>query len=112
MATALTVTTLGGPYATALTALTMGAADPTGNYVVSLNRGDILIFHNSGASERTITISSVALNGRTGDITAATIAAGIYKVFGPFELEGWAQTTGRLNITVNNAEVLVGVLRR
>ena len=91
--------------------LTMTAADTSNNEQVT-HTGKILLFaHNTGASARTITISSLAdERGRTGNITTYASAAGEYHVFGPFDLEGWEQTDGKLYFQGSHAEVKFGVV--
>lgn len=94
--------------------LTMVAADAVnGNSFVCTGR-EILIAHNTGASARTLTISSVAGDdGRTGDINAYSIGAGEYAYFpqGLTQKRGWIQTSGVINVLANNAEVKLGILR-
>lgn len=89
---------------------TVTAADITDKNQFRLTGKEILIARNSGASARTVTITSVAVNGRTGDITADSIAPGATHVYGPFDLNGWQQTDGYLYFEANNAEVLFTVI--
>ena len=108
-------TTLLGAYGT----YTAGAADvvlagadlANKNYVV-LEEGDIVIAYNTNVGAQTVTIDSVANEqGRTGDITAYSLAAGDIAVFGPFRFEGWRNaTTGFLDLEASHAEVLLGVI--
>jgi hypothetical protein len=100
-----------GPNPTAGVAVTMTAADTVNKEQFALTGREILIIHNTGASSRTYTITSVADPfGRLGDITAQTIAAGAIHTVGPFGLAGWQQTGGYLYIEANNAEVKFGVI--
>jgi hypothetical protein len=71
---------------------------------------EVIYARNSGAGARTVTITSVSYLGRTGHITAESIAAGATKVFGPFSIEGWKQTDGYLYFQAEHAEVLFTVL--
>lgn len=92
--------------------LTMTAATPADDEQAAHNGKMLLIAHNTGGSPYTITVSSVVdALGRTGDISAYSLGAGEYAVFGPFELEGWLQTTGYLNFEAENAAVKFGVVR-
>jgi hypothetical protein len=92
--------------------LTMTAADAANYEEVSFTGNEIIIAHNTGASERNVTISSVAdSQGRDGDISSYALAAGDYAVFGPFELEGWRQSGGKLYFQADNAEVKFGVVK-
>ena len=100
-----------GPNPTAGVAVTMTAADTVNKEQFALTGREVLIIHNTGASSRTYTITSVADPfGRLGDITAQTIAAGAIHTVGPFGLAGWQQTGGFLYIEANNAEVKFGVI--
>lgn len=91
--------------------VTMTAAN-TSDKQQTAHTGKVLILaHNSGASPHTVTITSTPDHlGRTGDLTAYSIGAGEYAVFGPFKLEGWVQTDGKLYFEANHAEVLFGVI--
>ena len=89
---------------------TFTAADVANKEQFALTGKEIVVARNSGASARTVTINSVAINGRTGDITADSIAAGATHVYGPFNPDGgWAQTDGTLHLEADNAEVLFAV---
>lgn len=92
--------------------LTMTAADAVNYEMVALTGNELVIAHNTGAGARTVTISSVVDDlGRTGDITAYSLGAGEYAVFGPFGLEGWKQTDGKLYFAAEHAEVKLGVVK-
>lgn len=100
-----------GPNPTAGVAVTMTAADTVNKEQFALTGREIVIIHNTGASSRTYTITSVAdPYGRLGDITAQTIAAGAIHTVGPFGLLGWQQTGGFLYLEASNAEVKFGVI--
>jgi hypothetical protein len=87
------------------------AADATNKEEVVITGREILIAQNTGAGARTVTITSVAINGRTGDITSYSLGAGEFGVFGPFRREGWAQGTGKLYFEAEHAEVKWAVIR-
>lgn len=110
--TTLTTSAALGSYNHAGVALTMTAADvANGNQFVASGK-DLLVIHNSGASSRTFTVTSVAdAYGRTKDITTEAILAGVYKIVGPLELMGWQQTDGKIYLTADNAEVKFGIVR-
>lgn len=110
--TALTKTTVPSPYAGASTAVTMTAADTTNQNSFPLTGREIVIAHNTGASSRTVTITSVDDRyGRQENIAAESIAAGAIRVYGPgLALEGWQQTDGSLYLEANHAEVKFGIL--
>ena len=109
--TALTVTTAPGSYATALTAVTMTAADTgNGNSFVATNN-DLIIVWNDGAVERTVTVTSQASEkNRLGTITAQAIAADVILILGPMKGPGWADGGGLINITCNHAECKIGII--
>jgi len=73
---------------------------------------DLVFAHNTGAGAGTVTINSVAdpKNNRTGDITAYSIGAGEYAVFGPFSREGWVQTDGNVYLEASTTDVKFGVV--
>lgn len=107
----LTVTTAPGKYPTDGVVVTETAADATNKEQVKLTGRELLLARNTGAGARTVTITSVAKDGRTGHITADSIAAGAIHVFGPFALLGWAQTDGYLYFEAEHAEVKWSVIR-
>jgi len=72
---------------------------------------EILVVWNSGASPYTFTVSSVAYLGRTGDITAYSLAAGEYAVVGPFDPKGWNQTDGQVYVAGSNVAVKFAVVQ-
>lgn len=108
--TALTKTAGVGPNPTAAVTLTMEAGDVSNGNKFALTGREVIVLHNTGASTRTYTITSVAdPYGRTGHITTQNILAGAYMALGPIGLEGWKQTDGQLYLAVSHAEVKIGV---
>lgn len=106
--TKTTATTTGWP--TDGVTATVTAADATNKEQFALTGKEIIIARNSGAGARTVTITSVAVNGRTGHITADSIAAGATHVYGPFNPNGWKQTDGMIYFEAEHAEVLYTVI--
>lgn len=113
----ITVQEINGPYepssdTTPLSTLTWTAASTAADTVTIPNRRVLLLFRNSGASTRTIAISSsFDAYGRKADIAATNIGAGA--IYGRFlEPHGWEQTLGgrNLSITCNHAEVLIAAI--
>jgi len=92
--------------------MSMTAADATNKEQILATQKQIVIAHNTGASTRTVTITSVAdsRTNRTGDISAYSLGAGEYAAFGPFEREGWMQSDGYIYLEASHAEVKFGVL--
>lgn len=78
-------------------ALPFQAADTVNlNNCVSTGR-ELLIVQSTDAGAQTVTINSAPdERGRTGDITAYSIPAGAFAVFGPFPTPGWKQSDGTL----------------
>lgn len=108
---AITATTPGGNWDINGAVVTETAADATNKNEWSLEHGDLLLARNSGASGRVVTVTSMAVNGRTADMTV-TVAAGALHVFGPFKAEGWLQTGGKVFVEGAHAEVMFSLLRR
>lgn len=87
--------------------ITMTAADATNKEQV-LHAANVMIFaRNSGATPRTVTITSVAYLGRSGDVGPYTIGVGLFSIFGPFPAAGFRQSAGGwLFFEASHAEVL------
>lgn len=103
---------LHGSYTANAADLTMTAADAVNYNEVVASGNDLVIAHNTGGSAYTVTITSAAdPYGRTGDISAYSLGAGEYAVFGPFRNLGWMQTDGKLYFQASNAAVKFGVVR-
>jgi hypothetical protein len=102
---------LGSLYTANAADLTMTAADATSKELTAHTGKVLVVAQNTGAGARTVTITStVDGGGRTGDIAAYSIGAGEYAVFGPFDLDGWVQTDGKLYLEAEHAEVKFGVV--
>jgi hypothetical protein len=92
--------------------VTWTAADATNLNQFLLTGREILLARNTGAGARTVTVTSApdAL-GRTGHITADSIAAGATHVYGPWpNLTGWIQSDGMLYFEGSHAEIEFAVL--
>lgn len=109
--TTLTKTTSPGPYPTTVQTVTMTAADTTNKNQFALTGREIVIIQNTDTVARTVTITSTTdPQGRTGDISAVSLAAGAIAVVGPFGLPGWIQTDGMLYLEASAATVKFGVV--
>jgi hypothetical protein len=89
-----------GSYPTAGVSITWTDADATNKNQFTMGGNDLLLVRNGHASTaKTVTINSVPdAQGRSRDITAESLAAGVTRAFGPFkEIAGWAQSGGTLN---------------
>jgi len=116
--TAITVQDITGPFK----AVTAGSADFTfaagdsadGNYFTCTGRETVIVQNSDGANPYYVTITSVDdEKGRSEDITEYSLAAADFAVFGVglTNEKGWKQTSGQIYIDVENAAVLVAVLR-
>lgn len=86
--------------------ITFAASDATNKEQVVHTERIALIFRNTGAGARTVTITSVAYLGRTGDITGYSIGAGETAILGPFPAAGFRQSNSYLYWEAEHAEVL------
>ncbi|HLW51314.1 MAG TPA: hypothetical protein VKW06_00600 [Candidatus Angelobacter sp.] len=92
--------------------LLMTAADVTNGNSFQITGREILIVWNSDVSGHHFTLSSVAdKKGRSGDVSAYAIAAGVISAFNFNGTEGWSQGTGVCNISADNALVKFAILR-
>lgn len=93
------------PVGANLADLTFTAADATNKEQVNHAANLLIIAWNSGVSTRTVTITSKALRGRTGDHGPYSLEAGDHAVFGPYEASGWRQTDGKLYHEASHLDV-------
>lgn len=113
---ALTVQTIKGPFEAIIANgadFTLTAGD-TGTDTFQCTGREILIAFNSGAGARTLTITSQSdEKGRSLDITAYSLGAGEYAVFGVglTNSKGWKNTANLITVDVEHAEVKWAVLR-
>lgn len=113
--TAITVQTPKGPYPGTISAnlldITFTAADAVNfNEAVWAGNRMLLLWRNSGAGARTVTVTSIAdSHGRSGDVSAFSSAAGEYGAL-LVERDGWQQSDGKLYFAGEHAEVLFAVL--
>jgi len=91
--------------------LTLTAADATNKEEAVISDRIFLVAFNSGVSSRTVTVNSVAINNRTGDVTAHSIAAGGITLLGPFPTTGYAQTGGKLYFEASHADIKWAVVK-
>ena len=106
-----------GPYATSgveIQAAATAADVANGNTTPHGGRGLLLIaFNTDGANPHHVTVTSTPdERGRTGDVTADTVAASSAKVYGPFPTNGWKQATdGGLYFSADSATVHFAVIQ-
>lgn len=74
---------------------------------------EVLLVRNDNAGAQTVTINSVAdpKKNRTGDITAYSVGIGEYAVLGPFQADGWKQSTGLVHGAASATDVKLAVIR-
>lgn len=111
--TTLTPKVLPGPYpalqpsagSLAVTEAAPGTASD-GVQVNLVSGKTILMVRNTNAGAQTVTITSVVdAQGRSGDITTYSLAAGAIAFFGPFATEGWRQSDGNLYAVASHTDV-------
>lgn len=92
---------------------TYTAADVTNKEQTKITGQEILLARNvNGAAAHTITINSVNTPfGRKGDVTAYSLGANEFAMFGPFEITGWIQTDGNLYFEADNANIQFAVIK-
>lgn len=113
MATTVIVkTTLPGPYDTDGVTPTWQAGDNVnGNHFLSTGK-EILLVRNDDAGPQTVTVTSAPdPQGRTGDISADSVAAGAYAAYQKFPVSGWRNAAGEIVVTVSDAAVFLAVLQ-
>jgi hypothetical protein len=74
---------------------------------------EVLLVFNDGASTRTITFQTIAVNGRQDPLhnSAQNITAGQYLLYGPFTRGGFRQDDGLIYVSANHAEVKFCVIK-
>jgi hypothetical protein len=93
--------------------ISLTAADVSNKNSCTLTGREMLFaFNSDDDTAYTVTVSSVADQlGRTGDVESYSIGFGEYALIGPFPLEGWKQSTGKLHFEANNAAIKFAVIR-
>jgi hypothetical protein len=108
--TTVVKTAVPAPFATDGVAVTWADADTVNDNRVQMTGREIVLARNTGAGAATVTINSVALNGRVGDITADSIAAGAMHCYQLFPMDGWRQTDGYLYLEASSTDIEFAVL--
>lgn len=111
--TAINATAAPGAYFTAGVAFTFTASDTSNQNSTPFTGREFIVARNSGASPHNVTITSVSdSRKRTGTITSEAIAAGAFRMYGPFtNAEGWVQSDGSLYFEGDHAEVEFAVIK-
>jgi len=116
--TTFTATTMKGPFE-AITAgqatITLTAASAGADTFAATGRQLVICQNSHATNAYTVTITSTAdESGRTGDITAYSLAAGEVAIFGVdlTTRPGWRNTsTGAITITASNASVKISIVK-
>ena len=87
------------------------AADTVNQNDTLLTGKEMIVARNVDGSPHTVTINSVndPFN-RTKDITAYSLGAGEFAIFGPFDTVGW-RTGGKINFEGDNVNIEFAVVR-
>lgn len=111
--TTLTKTVAPGGYAASGVAMTMTAADVANKNQFVSTGNEMVIAHNTGASEHNVTITSADDEyGRKEDIANEAIAAGAIRIYGPFPVIGWRQPGSQyIYLEADNVEVRFGIIQ-
>jgi hypothetical protein len=73
---------------------------------------ELLLVHNVGIGAATITLNAAPDKfGRTGSITAYSLAADDFVILGPFPTEVYAQTDGKVNLEGSSVDIEFAVVR-
>jgi hypothetical protein len=118
-ATAITPQTILGPFASTngdagVHDFTWADSTAAATDTLLCNGNDVLMAYNSGSVAGTVTITSVAdEKNRLDTITAYSMAAGDYAVFGVglTNSKGWMDSAKKITVTTSAVEVKVAVLR-
>jgi hypothetical protein len=111
--TILTPTLVPKDYATDGVLITFTAWDSTNGNRFQCTGRELLIARNvSTDTARTVTITSQPDDqGRTGNITADSLAFGTMHVYPLFPLSGWADTSGYIAVDGSAVDIQFAVLR-
>ncbi len=104
--TVIAATSTPGQYSTTGQALTKTAADTTNNNHIVATSNVLLIAYNAGVGAATITITSEPdpTFGRSGDVSAQSLAADEIRVF-RLTTTGWADSSGNIVITCSSTDI-------
>lgn len=94
--------------------ITFEALDASsGGYFINTGKEMVLV-NNTDASPQTFTITSTPLAGtaREGSISAYSLAAGDFALFGPLPIDGWALSSDfKTYMSASDVAVEVAVIR-
>lgn len=88
------------------------AADVANGNSFSCTGHEVVLVQNTDSGSHTVTVVSAADPfGRSGDITAYAVAAGLFSVLPFFSTTGWKQSDGTIHLSATDATVKFAVLR-
>lgn len=88
------------------------AGDVANGLQFTMSGKDLILIFNNDAAPQTVTINSVAdPYGRTGDITAFSMAAGTYYLAGPLPKLGYQQAGGFCFLTSSTVTVKFAIIQ-
>jgi hypothetical protein len=87
--------------------------DATNGHELASNDGKVfLVARNAGATPRVVTIQTPATEGALAVAeNAVSVAAGATQYIGPFKPRTYNQTTGKVNIDVAHADLVLRAFR-
>lgn len=107
----LTPQVLPGPFeANPYMVVTWAAADVANGNQFRLTGEQILLVRNDDVGAQTVTVTSAALNGRTKDVTALSLAAAATVAFSKFNSPGWQQSDGMLYFSGAHANIKFAII--
>lgn len=93
--------------------ITFEAQTSTDGWAITGNDGRVIILvrNDHATTAKTVTVTSVARNGRTGDQGAYSLAAGDVAMLGPFDRAGFNQSDGRVHIEGEDTDIVVAAIQ-
>lgn len=111
-ATSIATQAIAGQYSTTGSALTFTAADVGNGNASTLTGTAIILANNTGTTAYTVTITSYAdpIYGRTGDVSAQSLASTEIRQF-HIPTVGWTDTNSKVYFSASNAAVTFAVIQ-
>lgn len=104
---------LRGATAPGAAALSFVGGNASEGYDCPLTGKETFLVRNTDDEPQTVTFKSVGESkyNRTGDLGPYSVPVGGEARFGPFPIDGWRQTNGRINIDTSDDTVEIAALR-
>jgi len=104
-----------GPYPATVAALALniaGVAMSAGTDTFKPTGRELLEIENTGAGAHTFTLTTVTdPQGRTNDVTAYSLGAGLKAYFWFGATSGWKDGSGNVSLTGSNAELVATIIK-